>query len=180
MTIHEAPVQDHRADHPMWLRLLLGLVFIFAGIFVLGDVVLASIVSAMFLGVAAIVAGAFEIIHAFWTKGWGGFLWQIILGVLYVGAGFVLLSQPVAGALVLTWVIGVVMLASGVVRLVVGISRWSQMGWLLLLSGVFGIIAGLIILRGFPQSGLWLLGLLLGIDLIFHGVGWLVTARGRD
>jgi uncharacterized membrane protein HdeD (DUF308 family) len=179
MTTQDAPEQGYAAEHPMWLRLLLGLVLILAGMFVLGDVVFASIVSAMFIGVAAIVAGAFEIIHAFWTKGWGGFLWQILLGVLYICAGFVLLSQPVAGALILTWVIGIVMLASGMVRLVVGIDRWSSMGWLLLLSGVFGIVAGLIILRGWPQSGLWFLGLLLGIDLIFHGVGWLATARGR-
>jgi hypothetical protein len=46
------------------------------------DVVFATIISVKFIGVTAIVAGAFEIMHAFWTKGWGGFLWQILLGAL--------------------------------------------------------------------------------------------------
>jgi uncharacterized membrane protein HdeD (DUF308 family) len=46
----------------------------------------------------------------------------------------------------------------------------------MLLSGVFGILAGLIIVTGFPMSGLWVLGLLLGIDLIAHGAAWLTYA----
>ena len=59
---------------PTWVRILLGVVLILAGLFVLGDVTLATLVSTMFIAAMAIVAGAFEIIHAFWTKGWGGFL----------------------------------------------------------------------------------------------------------
>src|SRR5215470_1038600 len=91
---------------PKWVRILLGLVLILAGLFVLGDVVLATLISTIFIGVTAICAGAFEIVHAFWTKGWGGFLWQLLLGALYVAAGIVLLTQPVAGALILTYVLG--------------------------------------------------------------------------
>ena len=61
---------------PTWVRVLLGLVLIFAGLFVLGDVALATLISTMFIGATALIAGGFEIIHAFWTKGWGGFLWR--------------------------------------------------------------------------------------------------------
>ena len=62
---------------PTWVRILLGIVFVLAGLFVLGDVVVATLISAIFIGAMAIVAGGFEIVHAFWTKGWGGFLWQL-------------------------------------------------------------------------------------------------------
>ncbi len=48
-----------------------------------------------------------------------------------------------------------------------------------MLSGLFGIVAGLIILTGFPASGLWLLGLLLSFDLLSHGIGWLIYALWR-
>jgi uncharacterized membrane protein HdeD (DUF308 family) len=44
----------------------------------------------------------------------------------------------------------------------------------MLISGVFGVIAGIIILAGWPASGLWVLGLLLGVDLIVHGAAWLM------
>ncbi|WEX10751.1 HdeD family acid-resistance protein [Chelativorans sp. AA-79] len=158
---------------PTWLRVLLGIVLIVGGIFVLGDVALATLVSTLFIGITAIVVGAFEIIHAFWTKGWGGFVWQILLGVLYIVFGWMVVSQPVSGALILTFALGLVFLASGIVRIVVAFKHWSEAGWLMLLSGVFGILAGFIILSGWPASTIWVLGLLLGIDLITHGVAWL-------
>jgi uncharacterized membrane protein HdeD (DUF308 family) len=161
---------------PAWIYPLLGIVFIVGGLVVLGDLVVATVVSAVFIGICAIVAGAFELIHAFWTKGWGGFLWQILLGLLYIAGGAILVSQPVSGALFLTWLLGIFLIASGLARIFVGVGSWSNSGALLCLSGVFALIAGLVILSGWPTSGLWVIGLLLGIDLIFNGVGWLVLA----
>jgi uncharacterized membrane protein HdeD (DUF308 family) len=105
MTAHDnglSSVTDLSMPRP-WVRVLLGLVMILAGLFVLGDIAVASLLSAIFIGAMAIVAGGFEIVHAFWTKGWGGFIWQILLGALYVAFGVMMVSQPVAGALVLTY-----------------------------------------------------------------------------
>jgi uncharacterized membrane protein HdeD (DUF308 family) len=158
---------------PTWLRILLGIVLIVSGIFVLGDVVLATIISAIFIGAAAIVAGVFEIIHAFWTKGWGGFVWQIVLGILYVAFGLVVVRQPASGALILTYALALFILASGVVRIFLAFRHWRQLGWIMLISGAFGVLAGLVILAGWPATGLWVLGVLLAIDLISHGIAWL-------
>lgn len=171
-----SPLEIGNRELPIWISVLLGIVFIIAGVIVLGDVVLATIISAFIIGVVAILSGIFEIVHAFWTKGWGGFLWQIVLGLLYVAFGVVLVSEPVSGALVLTWVFGIILLASGIVRVFLGIRTWSNSGWLLALSGIFGVLAGLVILSGWPTSGLWVIGFVLGIDLIFHGFGWLLFA----
>jgi uncharacterized membrane protein HdeD (DUF308 family) len=161
---------------PFWLCILLGIVMIAAGFLVLGDVAFFTVVSTIFIGWMAIIAGGFEIVHAFWTKGWGGFLWQVLLGILYLAFGIVLVTQPLTSALILTYVLGLVLMVSGFVRILVGIGHWREAGWIMLLSGVFGILAGLVILTGFPTTGLWVLGFLLGIDLIFHGVGWLTYA----
>src|SRR5882757_9889606 len=120
-----------------WVRVALGIILILAGVFVLGDVVVATVLSAVFIGATAIVAGAFEIVHAFWTKGWGGFLWQILLGALYLAFGLVLLMQPEAGALILTYFLGAVLLASGAIRCVLSFAHWRQNGWMMLISGVF-------------------------------------------
>jgi len=67
-----------------WACALLGIVLIAAGMLALGDVAFATIISVKLIGLTAIAAGAFEIIHAFWTRGWDGFLWQILLGALYL------------------------------------------------------------------------------------------------
>jgi uncharacterized membrane protein HdeD (DUF308 family) len=170
---------------PTWVRMLLGIALILAGILVLSDVALATIISTIFIGLTAIIVGGFEVAHAFWTKGWGGFAWQILLGVLYIAFGIVLFSQPASGALILTYVLGLLLLLSGIVRIVLGGSHWNEGGWKILLSGAFGVVAGLIILTGFPMTSLWVLGLLLGIDLLTHGMAWLtyawlpVALRGR-
>ncbi len=158
---------------PTWVRILLGVVLIAAGIFVLGDVAMATLISIKLIAITAIVAGGFEIVHAFWTRGWGAFIWQIVLGALYVAFGLVLFSQPVSGALILTFALGLLLFASGVVRAVLSFRHWSEGGWLMLVSGIIGVLAGLVILSGWPVTGLWVLGLLLGVDLILHGVAWL-------
>lgn len=167
------PTPANAGDQPTWVRMLLGIALILAGVVVLGDLALATLLSVFVIGWAAIIAGAFEIIHAFWTKGWGGFVWQIVLGLLYIGGGIIIINQPVAGVLILTWLLGIFFLASGIVRIFLGFSNWAESGWLLLVSGVFGVIAGIVILSGWPMSGIWVIGLLLGVDLIVHGVGWL-------
>jgi len=161
---------------PFWVCLLLGLVMIAAGFLVLGDVVLVTVISTLFIGWTAIIAGAFEVVHAFWTKGWGGFAWQVLLGVLYVAFGAVLVTQPVASALILTYALGLLLLMSGVVRILLGLGHWRDAGWIMLLSGSFGVLAGLVILTGFPMTGLWVLGFVLGIDLLSHGIAWLTYA----
>ena len=161
---------------PFWVCVLLGLVMILAGFLILGDVMLVTVVSTIFIGWVSIFAGVFEIVHAFWTKGWGGFLWQVLLGILYIAFGAVLVGQPVASALILTYVLGMVLLISGIVRILLGISHWREAGWIMLLSGIFGVLAGLVILTGFPMTGMWVLGFLLGVDLISHGIGWLAYA----
>ena len=179
MTTLDSSPRPHAGDLPMppfWVCLLLGIVMIAAGFLVLGDVVLVTVISTIFIGWVAIFTGAFEVIHAFWTKGWGGFLWQVLLGVLYIALGAVVVSQPVASALILTYVLGLLLLISGFVRILLGFSHWKDAGWIMLLSGAFGVLAGLVILTGFPMTGLWVLGFLLGVDLLSHGIGWLAYA----
>ena len=158
---------------PTWVRVLLGIVLILAGIFVLADVTMATLISTVFIAVTAIVAGGFEIVHAVWTRGWGELVWQIVLGAIYVAFGLVLLNQPVSGALILTYALSVLLFASGAVRIFLSFRHWDDGGWMMLLSGIFGILAGLVILSGWPATGLWVLGFLLGVDLIAHGIAWL-------
>ena len=161
---------------PLWVCTLLGIVMIVAGILALSDLAFATVISVKLIGLTALAAGAFEIIHAFWTKGWGGLLWQILLGALYLAFGLVLLTEPDSGALILTYVLGALLFASGIVRCVLSFGRWQQNGWIMLISGCFGILAGLMILFGFPTLSRWLLGFLLGVDLLSHGLAWLIYA----
>ncbi|MBB3021511.1 uncharacterized membrane protein HdeD (DUF308 family) [Microvirga lupini] len=173
---------------------MLGAVMILTGLAVLADVAFAVLVSSAFIGAAAIAVGAFEIIHAVWTRGWGGLAWQALLGFLYVAAGIVLLDgagsgetvvasgvarSTRSGELLLTYGLGLLLLLSGTVRILLGWRRWWESGWVMLLSGAFGVMAGVIVLTEFPKIGLWVFGLLLGVDLMVHGAAWLGYAFSR-
>jgi len=117
MTTYNSETSGTFSGPPVWVRVLLGIVLILGGILVLGDVALATFISTLLIGFTAIVVGAFEILHAFWTKGWGGFIWQVLLGLLYIVFGWMVVYQPVSGALILTFMLGLVFLASGIVRI---------------------------------------------------------------
>lgn len=173
---------------PGWVRLGLGIVMILAGGAILADVAFASLVSPAFIGAAAIVVGMFEIVHALWARGWGALPWQLVLGLLYVAVGVVLVGgagsaemivvsgiarSARSGDLLLTYGLGLLLAVSGIVRILLGLRRWRTGGWVMLLAGTFGVVAGLIVLAEFPKTGFWIFGLLLGLDLIVHGAAWL-------
>ena len=159
--------------HSWWLYLLLGIVLLIAGVFVLGDVVLASVVSAIFIGWAILIAGVLEIVHAFSAREWKGFLLDLLVGILYIAGGWVLVSNPLAATVSLTLAVGVIWIVSGLFRIVLAGSLWREGGWGILFSGLLAVLAGALILAEWPSSGLWVLGLLLGIDLIVHGIAWI-------
>lgn len=71
---------------------------------------------------------------------------------------------------------GLLLPISGFVRLFPGLSHWKDAGWVMLLSGAFGILGGLAIIKGFPMTGLWVPGSVLGVGLISHGMAWLTYA----
>jgi uncharacterized membrane protein HdeD (DUF308 family) len=167
-TFSEAPPQKS-----WWVYTLLGVALLAAGVIVLGDVILASVISAIFIAWAIVIAGILQIVHAFSARGWKGVVFDLLLGVLYVVGGAILLANPVAASVSLTLALGIVWIISGLFRAMLAGALWGEGGWVLLLSGIIGIAAGAIILARWPESGLWVLGLCLGIDLVFHGIAWI-------
>jgi len=156
-----------------WGALLLGVVFVAAGIFILGDVALATVISAVVIGMLLLVAGASEVVHAFSAPHWRGLTFRLLIGALYGICGAALIADPLFASVVLTFVFALGLIVSGVVRIFQSFQYWRWYGSLLLLSGIIGIVAGFVILAKWPVSGLWVLGTLVGIDLLLHGAWWI-------
>ncbi len=161
------------APKSWWLYLLLGIVLLIGGVIVLGDVTLASVISARVISWAILIVGIFQVVHAFSAVGWKGFVLDLLIGLLYIAAGYILLANPLGATIKLTLLLGIIWIVSGLFRIVLASVLWRQAGWSLLISGIIAALAGGIILSEWPQSGLWVLGLCLGIDLIFHGFAWI-------
>jgi len=158
--------------HKRWgWFLLLGVVFIALGAIAAGDLFYATIAAVFYVGILMTIAGALQVLHAFRVRTWGGFLLWLVSGLLYAVAGTCAFANPALASLILTLLLAVLTLSSGVLRLLIGIRAKPTKGWgWIIASGVVTALAGLVFLIGWPVNSIWLLGLLLAIDLIFQGM----------
>ncbi|MBS7539789.1 HdeD family acid-resistance protein [Ancylobacter lacus] len=164
------------ALHAKWgWFVALGIVMIVAGMIVLGNEVLGTVLSVVTLGVFLLASGIAQIIHSFQVKAWGAFSFWLLDGLLYVAAGAIAIYNPVLAAGVLTLILGVSLLVAGGFRLAAGFSARHTAGWgWIIASSLATLLLGALIVLGWPVNSLWVLGLLLGIDLVFNGVAVLM------
>jgi uncharacterized membrane protein HdeD (DUF308 family) len=161
-----------------WI-IALGVVYVIAGLIALGSVVFATVVTVFIVGIMMLIAGAAEVINAFQFKSWGKFLLWLLLGALYIVAGFATFENPLLAAAVFTLVLGFALLVSGVMRIVLAFGMKQEAPWIwVALSGVITLLLGLIILVHWPVSGLYILGIFLGVDLVFAGASWIGIGLG--
>jgi len=161
--------------HAKWGWIVaLGVVYLIVGVIALGSVVTATVASVFVVGIMMVIAGVAEIINAFQIKTWGKFLLWLLLGVLYVVAGFVTFENPLLAAAILTLLLGAALVASGIMRIILAFSMKAATPWVwVAISGVITLLLGIIILAHWPVSSLYILGLFLGIDLVFAGASWI-------
>jgi uncharacterized membrane protein HdeD (DUF308 family) len=157
----------------------LGIIYVVAGFVALGSVVLATVATVFVVGIMMLIAGVAEVINAFQIKTWGKFLLWLLLGVLYIVAGFATFENPLLAAAVLTLLLGFSLVASGIMRIVLAFSMKEGAPWIwVALSGAITVLLGLVILAHWPVSGLYILGLFLGIDLVLAGASWISVGLG--
>jgi uncharacterized membrane protein HdeD (DUF308 family) len=157
----------------------LGIIYVVAGFVALGSVVLATAATVFVVGIMMLIAGVAEVINAFQIKTWGKFLLWLLLGVLYILAGFVTFENPLLAAALLTLVLGFSLVFSGIMRIVLAFSMKEGAPWIwVALSGAITLLLGLVILAHWPVSGLYILGLFLGIDLVLAGASWISVGFG--
>ena len=142
----------------------------------------ASVATAIFIGWVLIAAGAFLVAGAFMARSIGSVILRLAWALLTVIVGLWLVVEPDHGTLTLTLILGLYFLFMGVTRIAVAFAgRGQPNAGLLGLSGVAGLLVGILVLAKLPSSADWAIGLLVGIDLIFAGWTLLAVALlGKD
>jgi len=143
----------------------------------------ASLAVTIFLGWMFLISGIGGLIVTYWARNMPGFWWSLISAALAVLAGGILLARPMQGVLTLTIVVGAYFLAEGVASIMYALEhrreltgRWS---WILV-AGLMDILIAFIVIAGLPGSAEWVLGLLVGSNLLFGGatlIGMALAAR---
>jgi uncharacterized membrane protein HdeD (DUF308 family) len=157
--------------------LALGIVLIVAGLAAIAFPLMGTIAAKILLGWLFLIGGVMMIVHAFQAPGWGGFIWEVIVGVLYVAVGGYLAFFPLSGLLTLTILLAALFIAEGVFETIMAFRVRPHEGWVwLLLSGIAALAVGVIIAMGLPESSVWAIGLLVGINLLFSGWSYIFLA----
>jgi uncharacterized membrane protein HdeD (DUF308 family) len=158
--------------------LAFGIVLLLLGIAAIVRSVAATVASMLFFGWLLVLASIFEFVMAFMVGNWAGFFLHLLIAILFGIVGVTMLTRPVISAEALTLLMSIFFLTGGLYQLIA--SLWTHLpgwGWHAL-SGVVTSILGVLVLVGWPASGLWVIGLFLGIALVFYGWAWIALAIG--
>jgi uncharacterized membrane protein HdeD (DUF308 family) len=157
-----------------WL-LALGIALILLGTVALGDTFVVTVISVLLIGWLLIASGIFHVVHLIRHTEVRSF-WNILGTICDFGAGFYMVVNPALGALTLTLVLSVFLLASGVTRLIgVFHANLPHKFWPVV-DGVLSIVLGILLWVHWPWTGLWFIGFAISIELIFRGWAWVMVA----
>lgn len=135
----------------------------------------------LIMGVALIVIGIVELVRARSLRLVARTGWATLFGVLAILAGALMLFFPLEGAITLTLVLAVFFLVGGALKSVAAWQLRPAPGWgWMMTSGVLSLVLGLLVLLAFPGSAFWVLGVLLGIDLVLFGAAQLAFATAME
>lgn len=178
-TMHERnSVAELRHDLALfrgnWLWfVLVGISLIVLGCLALGAIGIATLASVLVFGILLTAGGIAETIGAFWSRGWSGFFNQLLSGLLSLVVGLLFLRAPGEAMLVLTMLLAVLLMVGGLFKIIAAFSyRFAAWVWTMV-SGIIDLVLGLMVLFGLPTSALWVIGLFVGISLLFRGFNWI-------
>lgn len=167
-----AEVKQHRGS-----LLVAGIISLILGTIAILAPLAATVAVVWIIGAVILVQGVIQLIHCFKSAQWSAFAWNLLWAVVYIIAGGLILARPLLGAVTITLLLAAFFIVEGVVKLGLAMKlkpapRW---GWVFF-SGIMGLVLGLIIFAGWPGDSLAIMGLLLGIDLIFGGWSMIMLA----
>lgn len=124
-----------------------------------------------------LVGGAVQLAGALRTRAWRGGVIAILLAALRVVVGLLFLLGPAAWANRIVFLIGLLILVDGAIRVILALQARPDPGWgSILLGGSAAVLLGLLILSKWPGNGAWVIGLLFGVHLLLDGWATLMLA----
>jgi uncharacterized membrane protein HdeD (DUF308 family) len=161
-----------------------GVLMIVLGVLAVAAPAFATLTVDIYVGWLFLISGVLGLIAMFSARNVPGFLWTLVTALLSIVVGGVLLWKPVEGAVSLTIVLTAFFIVEGVFQAAAALiyrdaipSTW---GWLLA-SGLADLALAAIIVAGWPGTAAWVLGLLVGVNLLTTGWAVVMVALGaRD
>ncbi len=154
----------------------LGLLLLLFGFAVIIFPVAGTFAVEILFGIILLIAGLTQVVLAFQARQWGGFLFTLLAGLLYLVVGLLFLVYPLQGAITLTLLLGAALILGGIFKIALSckVRPHTYKGWLTF-NGALSIMLGALVLAGWPSDAVWVIGLLFGIDLLFSGLSQMMV-----
>ena len=169
-----------KSMHDHWgVFLAEGIILVILGLAAIAVPLVAGLATTIFLGWLFLIAGIVGLTMTFKAREAPGFGWSLLSAIAALLAGAVLIWNPAAGLVTLTFVLIAFFIADGVLTIVLALSHRRELSgrweWLLI-NGLVDLVLAALIISGLPGSFTWVLGLLFGLDLLFGGMALLAMA----
>jgi uncharacterized membrane protein HdeD (DUF308 family) len=160
-----------RGEWPWFL--ILGIVLVVLGAIAIAAPLVAGIATAVTFGVLLLIGGIAQFIGSFWARDWSGFFLTLISGILYIVVGFLFVRDPGNALIAMTLLLACGLMVSGLFRVIGSIMyQFPHWGWVFM-GGLIDLALGVLIWLQWPVSGLWVIGLFVGISMIYNGWTWI-------
>jgi uncharacterized membrane protein HdeD (DUF308 family) len=151
-----------------WMFMLVGVLSISAGVIILlkpsDSLATLAVVAGIFLLADGIIELAASLMHGTRNRGT-----LALLGALTAIVGVLLIRHPIGGVAAIALLIGIWLIAVGVVRIIAAFEVNANRGWNIF-AGAVELLAGIVIVSD-PNIGFATLALLVGLGFILNGMG---------
>ena len=157
-----------------WLLLTGGILLMIVGLVAIGVPLATALAIGLLLGWIFIAGGIVQGIYAFQARKEPGLFLKVLTAILYLAAGVVLLAYPQGGVIMLALLLACLFTIEGVSKIITafGLRGTPNWGWVLF-NGIVTLILGVIMWANWPIGAAWVIGLLVGIDLLV--AGWVLV-----
>jgi uncharacterized membrane protein HdeD (DUF308 family) len=161
--------------------LWIGILLIALGILGIAIPNISTIVVEAWVSLLLVSAGGAKVAYAFQTRDRGGFIWKLLLGILYVGTGAMLFFNPLTGILTLTLLLGSFLLTEGTFELILAFRLRGQQNWVWVLgNAIITLALGGLIWFEWPSNAPWLIGTLVGASVIVTGISRVMLSLNNN
>jgi len=156
-----------------------GALLIILGLAALFFSLIAAIPTLTLNGFLFLIAGMAEIGIGMHSRRWGRFFLWVIGGFLYIGMGALCICNPTLASVALTPLLGSALFAAGAVRVYLAARLPASPARIVVfLAAAATILLGLIVVSRWPSDSVYVIGSLLGVDLLLQGAGWMSFGCG--
>lgn len=156
-----------------------GILFILLGVAAIAIPEVFTLGIELLLGWIFLIGGVVQLYRGFKSRHSASFAPVLISALFYILFGVLLIAYPITGVVSLTILIAIAFFIDAVSKIALAFRSRPLQGWgWFLFSGVLSLLMAVIIIGGLPNTAVWVIGLLVGINMLFFGFSLLAIRTG--